>query len=82
MVLSNDQVEIFKKAVKLAFPCSNNQVEYEALAIGLDLAKEMKISKLKICGDSNLSIKGDFAVKEPNLTKGGNTKEIEGFRKL
>ena len=36
------------KAVKLAFPCSNNEAENEALAIELDLAKEMKISKLKI----------------------------------
>ena len=72
MVISDDQREIFKKAVDLAFPCSNDQAEYETLAIGLDLAKEMKISKLEICGDSNLIIKqvsGDFAVKEPNMTK-------------
>ena len=61
-----------KKAIKLTFPCSNNQAEYEALAIGLDLAKEMKVSTLKIYEDSNLIIRqvnGDFVVKEPNLTK-------------
>ena len=72
MVIFNDYGEIFKKAVKLVFLCSNNQAEYEALAIGLDLTEEMKISKLKIYGDSNLIIKqvnGDFASKEPNLTK-------------
>ena len=66
MVLSNDQGEIFKKAVKLVFPCSNNQAEYKALGIGLHLAKEMKISEPKICGDSNLfirQVKGDFAAK-------------------
>ena len=85
VVLSNDQGEIFKKAVKLVFSCSNNQVEYEALAIGLDLAKESKVSKLKICGDSNLIIKqvnGDFSIKEPSFTKKKNTKEIEGLQEL
>ena len=42
------------------------------MAVELDLAKEMKIAKLKICRDSNLVIRqlnGDFAVKEPNLVK-------------
>ena len=60
------------KTLNLAFPCYNNQAGYEALAISLDLAKEMKISKLKIYRYSNLIIKqvsGDFTVKEPNLTK-------------
>ncbi|PON91622.1 Ribonuclease H [Trema orientale] len=72
IVISNNQGEIFKKAVKLAFPYSHNEAEYEALAMGLDLAKEMKILNLKICGDSNLVIRqlnGDFAVKEPSLIK-------------
>ena len=72
IVLSNEQGEIFKKAVKLDFPCSNNQAEYEALVIGLDLAKEMEIPNLEVRGDSNLIIKqisGDFAVKEPSLIK-------------
>ena len=35
----------------LEFPCSNNSSEYEALAIGLSIAKEMKINKLKVVGD-------------------------------
>lgn len=57
IILSNNHGEIFKKAIMLAFPYSNNEVEYEALAIGLDFAKEMKISKLKVCGDLTLVIK-------------------------
>ncbi|PON60748.1 Ribonuclease H, partial [Parasponia andersonii] len=72
IVLSKNQGEIFKKVVKLAFPCTNNEAEYEALVTGLELAKEMKSSKLKICGDSNLIIRqlnGDFTIKEPNLVK-------------
>ncbi|PON44202.1 Ribonuclease H, partial [Parasponia andersonii] len=33
IVLTNSQGETFKKAVKLAFSYSNNEAEYEALAI-------------------------------------------------
>ena len=57
MIISNDKGEILKKAVKLAFPCSNNQAEYKALTISLDLAKEMKISKIRVYVYSNLVIK-------------------------
>lgn len=48
------------------FPCSNNSSEYEALAIGLSIAKEMKINKLKVVGDSgstdrrDIRTEGDF----------------------
>ncbi|PON58754.1 Ribonuclease H [Parasponia andersonii] len=72
IVISNNQGEIFKKDVKLAFPCSHNETKYEPLAMGLDLAKEMKILNLKICDDSNLVIRQlneDFAIKEPSLIK-------------
>ena len=44
IVLSNVQDKIFKNVVKLAFPCSNNKLEYEAeyeaLAFGLDLQRK------------------------------------------
>lgn len=84
VVISNDQGESFKKAIKLAFPCSNNQTEYEALAIRLHLAKEMKISGLKICGDSNLIIKKvgiEFIVKDLDLAKyrDQNQRKLQGF---
>ncbi|PON49762.1 Ribonuclease H [Parasponia andersonii] len=39
IIISNNQGEIFKKVVKLAFPCSHNEAEHEALAMSLDLAK-------------------------------------------
>ena len=72
MFISNDQGEIFKKVVNLAFPCSNNQAEYEALAIGLDLAKEMKFLSLRFVKTpillSNKSVE-ILQLKEPNLTK-------------
>ena len=57
-------------AYKLCFPCSNNEVEYEALVTGLKAAKRLGIRKLKVFGDSELVIKqveGDYEVKNPNL---------------
>ena len=55
---------------KFEFPCSNNSSEYEALALGLSIAKEMKIKKLKVVGDSNFVVRqtdGTFALKEISL---------------
>ena len=36
--------------------CSNNVAKYQALIIGLQMAIEMKITSLEICGDSKLVI--------------------------
>jgi len=44
-------------AYKLRFPCSNNEVEYEALVVGLKATKRLDIKKLKIFGDFELVIK-------------------------
>ncbi|XP_028071982.1 uncharacterized protein LOC114274291 [Camellia sinensis] len=49
------------------FECSNNEVEYEALILGLITAQKKSLRKLKICGDSKLVVKqtmGDFALNE------------------
>ena len=44
-------------AYMLGFPYSNNEVEYEALLLGLKAAKRLGIKKLKEFGDSELVIK-------------------------
>lgn len=44
--------------------------EYESVAIGLSIAKEMKKNKFKVVGDSNLVVRqtdGTFALKEISL---------------
>jgi ribonuclease HI len=43
-------------AIRLEFPCTNNEAEYEALIQGMILALEMKIEHLIITGDSELVI--------------------------
>lgn len=44
-------------AYKLCFLCSNNEVEYEALVVGLEASKRLGIRGLKVFGDSKLVIK-------------------------
>jgi ribonuclease HI len=41
---------------KLDFKVTNNIVEYEALLLGLNTAKERKIKKLQVFGDADLII--------------------------
>lgn len=55
---------------KLHFPCSNDEVEYEALVVGLKAAKRLGIKKLKVFGDFELvikQIKGTYGVNNPSL---------------
>ncbi|XP_073049441.1 uncharacterized protein [Primulina eburnea] len=47
----------------LDFPCTNNQAEYEALVIGLEILKDLGARELLISGDSQLVLKqlsGEF----------------------
>jgi len=51
-------------------PCTNNMAEYEALIIGLEMAIEMRVTKLQAFGDSQLVIKqvgGQYAIKNASL---------------
>ena len=39
-------------ALRFGFKASNNEAEYEALIVGLELGKEMKVKSLEIFNDS------------------------------
>ncbi|KAL5568504.1 hypothetical protein UlMin_025079 [Ulmus minor] len=72
IVLIGPESQVITKACKMMYGCSNNEAEYEALITGLELAASKGIKHLAIKGDSRLVIqqlKGEFAVKEPALTK-------------
>ena len=69
-VVLNSPREEHTFAYKPYFPYSNNEAKYEALLVGLKVAKRFGIKKLKIFGDSELVIKqvgGNYGVKNPNL---------------
>jgi ribonuclease HI len=56
IVLKGPDSIIHPHAIRLEFPCTNNEEEYEALIQGMILALEMKIENLIITGDSELVI--------------------------
>ncbi|KAL5556767.1 hypothetical protein UlMin_039003 [Ulmus minor] len=72
IVLIGPESQVITKACKLMYGCSNNEAKYDALIAGIELAASKGIKHLVIRGDSCLVIqqlKGEFAVKEPALTK-------------
>ena len=48
--------ECIHLSFKLTFQVTNNIAEYEALILGLNVAKEMGIKGLKVFGDADLII--------------------------
>jgi ribonuclease HI len=56
--------------ISLAFDCTNNMAEYEALVLGLKDLKEMGAKKIVVHGDSELiinQVKGIYQAKHPRL---------------
>ena len=54
-------------AVKLDFEVANNEAEYEALIIGLNIAKKLKVERLSVYTDSQLvamQIEGSYETRE------------------
>jgi ribonuclease HI len=55
---------------KLAFDCTNNMVDYEALILGLRVLKEFGTKRIVVHGDSKLvinQVKGIYQSKHPRL---------------
>ena len=47
---------VVEYVLRFTFPTSNNEAEYEALIIGLKLAKELEAHKLKVFNDFQLVV--------------------------
>ena len=59
--------ETLKYAVRLQFPTTNNEAEYEALLIVLSLAEALGAKNLFVQDDSQLiigQVKGDYKAKD------------------
>ena len=48
--------ERVEQAIRLDFPASNNETEYEAILVEIDLAQSVSSEKLFICSDSQLVV--------------------------
>ena len=70
IILESPTGEKINNALRLEFPASNNEAEYETLLVGLQLAKEMKVEQLRIYSDSQLvvnQVNGDYQAKGENM---------------
>ncbi|XP_020245348.1 uncharacterized protein LOC109823478 [Asparagus officinalis] len=70
VVFISPQNHILPRAISLTEPCSNNVAEYNALLVGLDIAKQLWVKHLEAYGDSQLIVnqmKGEYEVRNENL---------------
>ena len=57
LLLLSPTGEKLEQAIRLGFPVSNNEAEYEAILSGLDLVLALSVSKLRIYSDSQLVVR-------------------------
>ena len=72
VVITSLRGQTFNFAYRLEFEATNNVYEYEALLLGLEMARDMGIKILNIKGDSDLiilQVKGQFACKCQRLKR-------------
>ncbi|KAI5324135.1 hypothetical protein L3X38_033208 [Prunus dulcis] len=63
---------LLEQATTLGFSASNSEAEYEALLVGLRLAKELSIKRLVIYSDSQLitnQASGEYMAKHPGMVQ-------------
>ena len=56
-------------ALRFGFQASNNEVEYEAFIVGLNLTHSIKADQLEVCSDSQLMVKKIEDSYEPKSKK-------------
>ena len=88
VVLESPTGEKVSSTLRLEFPSSNNEAEYEALIFRLCLARELGIEQIKVDSDSQLvinQVNGDYQAKGENIAAylkiaGGHLKAFRWFR--
>jgi len=76
VVLVSPQNYVIPRAISLTEPCSNNVAKYNALLIGMQLAKEIGVKHLEAYRDSKLivnQVRGEYEVRHENLVSYHNT---------
>ena len=71
-MLSSPEGDEIKCMVRLDFPTTNNETEYEALVAGLDLAKVLGAASVVIHCNSQVvtnQVKGDYKCKGERIKK-------------
>ena len=72
MVLYSPEGDKVKSMIRLDFPTTNNEVEYEVLIAGLDLAKAVGVESMVIYYDSQVvisQVNDDYECKNEQMKK-------------
>ncbi|XP_015931831.1 uncharacterized protein LOC107458132 [Arachis duranensis] len=72
IILESPAGVIYEQSIKFEFPVSNNQAEYEALLGGLTLAREVGVTRLEVCSDSQVvtsQVNGSYQARDSLLQK-------------
>uniref|UniRef100_A0A2N9EEI4 Uncharacterized protein n=1 Tax=Fagus sylvatica TaxID=28930 RepID=A0A2N9EEI4_FAGSY len=70
IVLKSPEGDTIKQAVRLQYPTTNNEAEYEALLTGLKMAKTLGATEIDVLSDSQLvvgQVNGDYEAKEGRM---------------
>ena len=70
LVLTSSEMVIIEKSLRLDFPATNNEAEYEALLEGMAMVQRMGGKSIKLFSDSRLvvgQVKGEFEAKDERM---------------
>ncbi|GKC21011.1 reverse transcriptase domain-containing protein, partial [Tanacetum coccineum] len=72
LILTNPEGMEFTYALRFRFDASNNEAEYEALIVGLQIAEQMGVKNLRANIDSRLvanQVNGTYVAKEVDMIR-------------
>ena len=70
LILTSSKMVIIEKSLRLDFPATNNEAEYEALLEGMAMVQRMGGKSIKLFSDSRLvvgQVKGEFEAKDERM---------------
>ena len=70
LVLTSSEKVIVEKSLRLDFPATNNEAEYEALLEGMAMVQRMGGKSIKLFSDSRLivgQVKGEYKAKDERM---------------
>ena len=70
LVLTSSEMVIIEKSLRLDFPATNNEAEYEALLEGMAMVQRMGGKSIKLLSDSRLvigQVNGEFEAKDERM---------------
>ena len=72
LLLQSPTGEHLEQAIRLGFPVSNNEAEYEAILSEMDLALALSISRLRVYSDSQLvvrQVQKEYEAKDERMAR-------------